>query len=348
MAVTLHDIARKSGVSVSTVSRILNKKSTKYRISKQTEKLVEKAAKDLDYRPNQLAQGLRLKKSHTIGLVVPDISNPFFASIVRSMQNHAYRTGYSCLVCDTEESLSLEVEHTGLLRNKGVDGLIVMPVGQSCDHLSSLLKYGVPLVIADRAFENLKVDTVVVDNYAGSYEAVSHLVEHGHARIAIIQGLPDTYTATERLRGYEDALTHRGFPLDDRLIVGKDFRQENGYTQTKLLLKLELPPTAIFSTSDLITLGALQAIYEEGLKIPDDISIIAFDDVEGAEYFRCPITVVAQPKEAMGETAVRLLVDQLLAQNKIEPKRVLLKPRLVIRGSVACASKPSTADVNMG
>jgi LacI family transcriptional regulator len=348
MAVTLHDIARKSGVSVSTVSRILNKKSDRCRISKETEKRVQKAAKELDYRPNQMAQGLRLKKSHTIGLVVPDISNPFFASILRSIQNHAHRMGYSCLVCDTEEDLNLEIEHTRLLRDKRVDGLIVMPVGQKSDHLSSLVKNGVPLVVADRGFEELKVSSVVVDNYRGSYEAVSHLIEHGHSRIAIIQGLPDTYTARERLRGYKDALAHHGFPVDDCLIVGKDFRKENGYLEAKLLLRMQPRPTAIFTTSDLITLGALQAAYEEGLNIPADISMVAFDDVEGVEYFRCPITAVAQPKEAMGETAVGLLVEQLRAQTKSEPKRILLKPELVIRDSVADVPRPITAGSDVG
>src|SRR5512141_25463 len=150
MAVTLKDIAKKSGLSISIVSRVLNKKTAKYRISKETEKLVLRTARDLNYRPNQLARGLRLKKTHTIGLVAPDLSNPFFAYIIKSAQGVAHQLGYTLVVCDTDESLPLEVDHVNLLWSKGVDGMVVMPVGQKCQHLETLVKNGVPVVMVDR------------------------------------------------------------------------------------------------------------------------------------------------------------------------------------------------------
>jgi len=345
MAVTLYDIAKASGISVSTVSRILNKKTVKHRISKETEKLVLKTARELNYRPNQLARGLRLKKTHTIGLVAPDISNPFFAYLVKSIQSVAHKLGYSVVVCDTNEDLSLEVEHTSLLVSKGVDGLIVMPVGQKCSHLEALVKSGTPLVVVDRSFDELKTNTVIVDNHSGAFEAVEHLIEHGHTRIAIIQGIPETYTAQGRLRGYKDALMKHSIEVDESLIVGKDFRQESGYIETKLLLKAGQPPTAIFTTSDLITLGSIQAIQEEGLSIPDDISMVAFDDIDSVAFFRCPITAVAQPKENMGEIAATLLLDQLKGVKKDEPKRITLKPKLIIRESVSRVPAPATVGV---
>lgn len=334
MAVTLSDIAKKAGLSISTVSRVLNKKSARSRISKETEKLVLRTAKDLNYRPNQLARGLRLKRTHTLGLVVPDLSNPFFSHITKSVQNVSHDMGYSLVVCDTDENLPLEVEHTSLLRSKGVDGMIVLPVGQKFSHLEGLIRGGMPLVVVDRTFDTLQASTVIVDNYGGAFEATEFLLENGHTRIAIIQGLPDTFTARGRLQGFLDAHEKHNVPVDPRLIVGRDFRKETGYVETKFLLSLERRPTALFTTSDLITLGALEAIIEEGVEVPRDLSIMAFDDIESASYFRCPITVVAQPKENMGEMAVKLLLDQIRNPGRFEARHIVLKPKLIIRDSV--------------
>jgi len=340
MAATLGDIARKSGTSVSTVSRVLNKKTAVSRISKETERLVLKTAKELNYRPNQLARSLRLKRTHTLGLVVPDIANPFFACIIKSAQTVSHSLGYSLVVCNTNEDLALEVEHSNLLLSKGVDGLIILPVGQKSAHLEGILKTGIPLVVADRCFDKLPVNTVLVDNYHGAFQAVEYLIGRGHLRIAVILGLPDTFTTKERLRGYHDALCAHGCALDDDVIVGKDFGTGTGYVMTKMLLSSKHPPTALFTTSDLITLGALKAIYEEQLNIPGDISVVAFDDLDSAEYFRCPITAVAQPKETIGKIAVKLLVDQMKQHENFEPRKIVLKPKLIIRDSVSYLSHP--------
>ena len=331
--VTITDIARKAGLSVSTVSRVLNEKTATYRIKKETEKRILKTAKALNYRPNQLARGLRLKKTLTIGLVAPDLSNPFFAYVVKSVQNAVHKLGYSLMVCDTNESLELEIEHVNLLRNKGIDGLIAMPVGQTGRHFEPLLREGLPLVLLDRSFNELKTDSVVVDNYQGAYDAVEHLILYGHTRIAIIQGLLRTYTSHGRLQGYKEALSRHGLVIDENFIVGRDFGKENGYIETKLLLQLKAPPTAIFATSDLITLGALQAISEEGLSIPADLSLVCFDDIDFAPFLACPLTVVAQPKELMGDIAVKLLAQQMQTR-KTEAKRIVLKPKLIYRSSV--------------
>ena len=342
MPVTLNDIARKAGLSITTVSRVLNKKAKEYRINRETERLVLKTAREMNYRPNQLARSLRLKKSHTIGLVVPDISNPFFATIIRSVQTVAHTLGYSVVVRGTDEDIALEIEHVQLLHSKGVDGLIVMPVGQRFSHLETLHRSGVPMVIADRCSDELRTAAVSVDNSSGAYEAVEHLILSGHRRIAIIQGLPDTWTARGRLDGYRAAFGHYGIPIDDALIVGEDFRQQAGYVETKKLLAMEQRPTALFTTSDLITLGALQAIDEEKLSIPGDISLVAFDDLDGVTNFRCPITAIAQPKEIIGETAVSLLVDQIRGRLQGPPRRIVLRPKLISRESVRRLVPPET------
>ncbi len=344
VAITLKDIAQKSGLSVSIVSRVLNRKSEKYRISAETERRVLKTARELNYRPNQLARGLRLKKTHTVGLIAPDLSNPFFAAIIKSAQSVAHRLGYSLVVCDTDENLQLEMEHVNLLHSKGVDGLIVLPVGQRSSHFEFLVRQSVPLVIVDRVFDQLATNTVVIDNRTGAREAVEYLIRNGHRRIAIIQGLPGTYTSDGRVKGYLDALEAHGIPVDESLIVGKDFRKQNGYVETKLLLGRRDRPTAIFATGDMITLGALEAVAEEGIDVPRDLSIVAFDDVESAEFFKCPITVVAQPKEMIGEVAVKLLIDEMKSPANHETRHIVLKPDLVIRDSVAPVRQASQAE----
>ena len=334
MAVTLNDIADLAGVSVSTVSRVLNQKASKYRISSETEEIILQAAARLNYRPNQIARGLRLKKTNTVGVIAPDVSNPFFAYIIKRIQNIAHNLGYSIVVCNTDENLEQEIEHVNVLYRNRVDGLIAMPVGQEYAHYLDWNEKGTPLVLLDRCFDEVIARSVVVDNYSGSYEAIEHLISHGHRRVAFIQGLPGTYTNNERLRGYRDALTAHGIPVDDELIAGGDFREENGYMETRLLLASSNPPTALFATSDLITLGALKAISEEGLEIPDDVSLIMFDDFDFAPYMKCPLTAVRQPKEMMGEMAVKLLVEQLRGEKR-DGMRVVLKTKLVVRESVA-------------
>jgi len=348
MATTVKDIALKSGVSASTVSRVLNNKADKFRISKKTEKLVLQTAEELNYRPNFLARSLRLKKTKTIGLIIPDISNPFFAHVTRMIQLAIYKSGYSLIVCNTDENIETEIEEIELLRSKGVDGFIILPVGTNYNHIEKLLQDKVPMVLLDRCFEQLETNAVVVDNFLGAYKAVQHIVENGHKRIAIIQGLPDTYTNTERLKGYRKALRDNGIRIDEKLIVGNDFRKENGYIETKFLLNIENPPTAIFTTSDLITLGALKAIFEEDAIIPEDISLVAFDEIEFAPFLVTPLTVVSQPKDLMGEIAVKILIDDIQGKTEIDKQRIVLKPKLIIRKSVATLNRPDKIQVLSG
>lgn len=334
MAITLKDIAQKTNCSVSTVSRVLNMKSKEYRIAEETERLIIETAQKLNYRPNELARGLRLKRSHTIGLVVPDISNPFFAYVSHLIQKHAYESGYSLILCNTDEDINLEIEQIELLRRKGVDGYLILPVGTKHDHIKELLSLNKPFVLLDRIFDDINTNAVVVDNYKGAYQAIKHLIDNGHSRIAIIQGLKNTSTNTARVKGYIDALTDNNIEIDDRMIVGNDFRKENGYIETKLLLKIENPPTAIFTTSDLITLGTLQAISEENKDIPHDVSIVAFDDIDYAPYLVAPLTSVRQPRDLMGQIAVKLLIDDIKSKGSKKKERLVLDPKLILRKSV--------------
>jgi LacI family transcriptional regulator len=250
------------------------------------------------------------------------------------IQKNAYEFGYSMIVCNTDEDIETEIEQIYLLRGKEVDGYIIMPVGVENDHIIELLEYDKPLVLLDRCFDQLETNSVVVDNYYGAYEATKYLIEKGHKRIAIIQGLINTSTNSDRVRGYEEALKEFGIPVDKRLIVGNDFRKENGYIETKLLLAGPNPPSAILTMSDLITLGALEAIKESEFSIPEDISIISYDDIDFAPFFKSPLTAVRQPKESMGKVAVKLLIEDIKQKGQSPKQKIVLKPEMVIRNSV--------------
>ncbi|MBN2413335.1 LacI family DNA-binding transcriptional regulator [candidate division KSB1 bacterium] len=313
------------------------KDEEKYQNGGNSEKTVLDA--ELNSRPNYSARNLDNNKFDSIGIVIPDISNPFFAYLTRSIHNYAHKFGYSIIVCDTNENLELEIKHLELLLTKGIAGFIIMPVGQRYDHIESALKAGLPMVLLDRYFDNLDACSVLVDNYKGAYDAAEYMIRCGHTRIAIIQGLPDTNTSKDRLRGYTDAFEKNGIPIDKRLIVGNDFRKENGYVEAKILLNNANPPTAIFATSDLITLGVLQAIYEEKKNIPEDISLIAFDDIDYAPFLACPLTTVAQPKEVMGELAVKLLIENINNHTIKKKTKMVLQPELILRDSVKCIIK---------
>lgn len=334
MPATLKDIAERTGFSVSTISRVLHDSSKKYKIGEETRQIIRQVAEELGYRPNILARGLRLKRTHEIGIVVPDIANPFFAALIKSFATELRKGGYNFIVYDSDEDIALERSSIKSLLEKRVDGLIIASVGQDFTHLSKLREVGVPVVTVDRCFDALDVDSVSVDNVTGSLLAVNHLIREGHHRIAFIQGLPGTYANEARLVGYKLALERADIPLDERLIVGDDFRSMNGYLETKLLLKMTSPPSAIFTAGDLIALGALEACREIGCQIPNDVSLVTFDDPVFATYLSPALTAVEQPIAKMAEMAVAMLYRRIRTPND-ERRQVRLEPKLNIRNSVA-------------
>lgn len=334
MSSTLKDIAIKTGFSVSTVSRVLHDNSKKSKISEETQVKVKQAAKDLGYRINTLARGLRLQKTFEIGLIVPDIANPFFSAVIKSLAGELRKGGYNFIVYDTDEDLTIERSAIKSLLEKRVDGLIIASVGQEFSHIQKIRDANIPLVMIDRCFDFLDIDSVSVDNVKGSLFAVNHLINEGHTRIAFIQGLPGTYANETRLQGYKQALDDAEIGIDERLIVGDDFRSLNGYLETKHLLKLSSPPTAIFTAGDLIALGALEACRENGILIPKDISLVTFDDPVFTSYLSPALTAIEQPITKMTEMAVAMLYRRM-RNPEDERRKVLLEPKLNIRNSVA-------------
>jgi LacI family transcriptional regulator len=297
---------------------------------------VKAEAEKTGFAPNQIASALRLRKTHTIGLIIPDISNSFFAAIARHVEREAARSGYFIILCDSQDSTETEVESIRLLQARSVDGLIISPVGRIGTHLVDLRENGTPVVLVDRYFPDLDLPYVTTDNRQGALDAVSYLIGMGHRRIACIRGLPDSSSGKDREAGYREALTQCGIEIDEVLIGGDDFSEQTGYTEVQRLLRGKgEKPTALFSQGNLIAFGAMRAIAEAGLAIPEDISLISFDDHYYASFLTPPLTTVAQQNEEIGCNAVKLLFKQLDQGAAGKIKGISLPATLVTRKSVA-------------
>ncbi|MDZ7371747.1 MAG: LacI family transcriptional regulator [candidate division KSB1 bacterium] len=333
-AITLRKIAEMVGCSDSTVSRVLNGKARQYRISAETEQQILKLAKELNFVPNPLAASLRTHRTLTIGLVIPDVSNPFFAGIVPVIQGQCRKAGYSVLLANTEEKTRVEVDSVAMLHKRQIDGLIIAPVGERFDHLLELREKGLPIVLIDRYAPDLPFPYVTSDNFRGAYDAVTYLIECGHVHIACLQGVPYTSPNQERVAGYRQALEDAGIPFNEDWVAGDSFIEENGYYETRILMKDVPRPTALLALSNLIALGAMRAVHEEHLRIPADVSLIAFDDQPFFQFFQPPLTAIAQPYQEMGQKAIEYLLREL--KDSHEPHKLALKlpVKLIRRGSV--------------
>lgn len=327
---TIRDVAKRAGVSVATVSYVIN--GTKP-VAPETAARVRRAMEELDYHPDASAQSLRTRTTHVIGVVVSDIANPFFATLVRGAEDCARQHGYSLLICNTGEDLENERIYLSLLSRRRVDGLLLAPTGKNDELIGRLIDRGMNIVFIDRTPPHLQAPAVLSQNEAGAYRATCHLIEHGHRRIGIVLGLPDVSTTAERLRGYRRALAHYGLELDEDLLVYGRSQVAGAREACLALLSRPNPPTAIFATNNLMTIGAMQAIRKLSLRCPGEVSVVGFDDFEWAEAFDPPLTTVAQDPYGIGRQAVGLLLGLLSGDRK--PEQVRLPVELRVRGSVA-------------
>ncbi|MEZ5385931.1 MAG: LacI family DNA-binding transcriptional regulator [Prosthecobacter sp.] len=311
----LKSLAQHLGISASTVSRVLSGRGDEFRIAKDTQKRILDEAAAMGVRPDELARSLRLQSTRTLGLIIPDISNPFFAALARAVERSARAQGYTVLLADSQESAEVEAECIRMLIDRRIDGLILAPVGGESKHLRPLIASKLPLTQVDRVVASLKTASVAADNFSGAREAVRLLVKLGHRRIACLQGKEDSSVIAERVRGYRAGLTEAGLRIEKNLLVGGEHSQAIAREHTLRLLDLQPRPTAILALSNLLALGAIEAVRERGLVIPADVSLIAFDEQPWAALLSPPLTTLAQPVEDMGTAAV----DSLLAQIKPEP-----------------------------
>ncbi len=338
-APTVKEVAELAGVSTATVSRALSGAPS---VSKRLITRVREAAQQLNYQPNQIARGLRTRGSRTIGVLVPDIENPFFTSVVRGIEGVLQTAGYSLLLADFNEDPSQEHTLLSALRAEGVAGILFAASHTPSPEYHALLQAGLPMVAISRLPESLRLDLVTVANREGAREAAEHLIGLGHRRVGLIAGPVTISTARERQEGFEEGFLRAGLPVPRDLIVYADFRQAGGHSAMKALLARKKPPTAVFAASNLMTLGALQAIYEHGMEIPGDISVLGFDDMAWASSLRPPLTVVAQPARDVGTAATSLLFERI--QDPGRPVRhVVLQTQLVVRAS--CSAVPIASTV---
>jgi LacI family transcriptional regulator len=334
----IKDVAELADVSITTVSHVINQ--TRYVSDELTER-VKKAMEELDYHPNSLARGLRSGKTKTIGLVIPDISNQFFAEISRKIEDKGFEHGYSVILCNTDDDPQKEKSYIDVLIDKKVEGIIFISAGAESNNLEKTIEFNIPIVVVDRDIKEINSDIVLVDNSIGGFEATRYLIGLGHRRIACIAGPSPITPSAQRIAGYKRALQEAGIPVDTSLIIPGDFRYESGDKAMRELLSLPQPPTAVFACNDMMALGAIQAVNNQGMKIPDDISVIGFDNIPFSQTVYPTLTTIAQPLLEMADLAIDLLIDKIkilrqrnrVSGEKLGYKRIVLETKLIKRNS---------------
>lgn len=332
--VTIKDIARLANVSHTTVSRALNNKP---RIRKETKENILSIIRALNYQPNFIARSLVMKRTKTLGLVITTITNPFYNELAQGIESTARGLGYNIILCSTQSDLSMEKEYIDMLRSKGVDGIIFTSAHMDDPNIIGLAEEGFPIILVNRKTYHPvvreKVDYVGVDNHLGGFLAVEHLVKLGHKKIGVIGGSSESSVGFERLEGGKKAMDAYGLKAMNEYFLEGDFLKGSGYQGGKKFLKMTEPPTAIFAANDYMALGAYQAIAEEGLRIPEEMALIGFNDIEFTAMKGIELTTIGQKKYEMGALAVRGLVEKVEGRKVGPPGEIILEPELIIRKS---------------
>jgi LacI family transcriptional regulator len=320
------EVARRASVAPSTVSRVLNGDP---RVGEAYRQRVMRAVAELDYRPNRLARSLRKQRSASIGVVVSDIENPHFTEMVRTVEDHAYRQGHTVLVCNTDETPEKQRAYLDVLLDERVLGVIISPSDPEGAEIGRLLDAGIPVIAFDRNVADPRADAVLADNVGGARTAVELLLAHGRRDVALVTGPRDLETGAERIDGYTLAMRAAG--LEPRTVDGA-YRIEDGYAAVRTLLSATDRPSGLVVGNNLMTLGALQAIREAGVRVPDELALVAIDDPPWAPFVEPPLTTLAQPVRKMAADAMELLL-QRVAGTRTEPRRILHPFELRVRAS---------------
>lgn len=332
---TINDVARRAGVSAMTVSRVVNNSGY---IGAETRARVEEAIETLGYVPNALGRQLRSKQTKLLGLVLSDITNPFFTTIARGVEDAARAGGFNVVFCNTDESETEERRYLRTLVERQVDGILLVPASSSGASLRLLAAQRIPVVLIDRRVRRPNVDSVGADSEAGARDAVRHLIDLGHRRIAVLSGRADVSTSADRVAGARHALAEAGLALDERLVAFGDYNYAegngtDGYEMARRVLAVEPRPTAILAANNFIALGALRALREARIAVPDEVSIVAFDDLPPDWVVEPFLTVVAQPAYEIGRTAAEVLLERLGPTPPAISREILLSTELVLRRS---------------
>jgi DNA-binding LacI/PurR family transcriptional regulator len=328
-APTAKDVAKRAGVSIATVSRVVNSHES---VRPEIRARVLLAIEALGYRPSRAAQLLRAKRGHVIGLIIPDIQNPFFTAVARGIEDVAYQHGYSLILCNTDENSDKERLYLDVMRAEAVAGVILATTVEDNPNVGRFFEDGIPVVAIDRHLNDPRIDSVMVDSVQGTLEAMSHLIELGHRRIGFISGPVTITTMAERRDGYLSAHKRHDLIASPELMRFGYPRLADGYACAQELLQLSWPPTALFVANNLMALGALQAIQERGLSIPHGISLVSFSDMPWASLLQPPLTAIVQPDYELGQKAAELLLERFAQPDK-PVSHVQLSLTLTVRAS---------------
>lgn len=330
---TIKDVAKLAGVSTTTVSHVINK--TRF-VAEDTTKAVWDAVQQLNYSPSAVARSLKVNTTKSIGMIITTSEAPFFAEVVLAVEEHCYRQGYSLFLCNTQNDPEKIQNHLDMLVKKRVDGVLVM-CSEYTDSSRTLFNgLNVPMVVMDWGKLNSDKSDLILDNsFEGGYLATKHLIENGHKEIGVIAGSLEKTTAKARFEGFEKAMNEANLPIRQEWIMEGDFEPESGYECMNNLFRLEKLPTAIFCWNDVMALGAISAITERGLSVPNDISIIGYDNIHSSRFYAPPLTTIHQSKSRLGSGALELLLERIKDNDKAhEPKTLEFFPELVVRKSV--------------
>jgi LacI family transcriptional regulator len=331
---TIRQIAKELKVSVSTVSSVINKNGY---VSKSLRARIEKALRDADYRPNQIARSLRLRETRNVALIVPDLANFFYSRLMRGAEDYLAAAGYRLLVADSRDDWKRQQDFLLSFSGKVADAIILVPCMATSAQIAKIpgIVHKTPLVYVDRSPLQCNVDSVLVDNVRASFDATRHLLDLGHRRIAIITEPLNLLNAADRLLGYQNALRLVGAPVEKELVRTGDNKEDSGYLNGVEFLKLANRPTAILVCNNLMTLGVLAAFRELGVACPREVSLVGFDDFEWSSFLHPPLTMVRQPALELGAAAAQAVLKRMRNLHPLATERVLLQTQLTVRESTA-------------
>jgi LacI family transcriptional regulator len=329
LSVTISDIAKAANVTKATVSYVLNNKPG---VSEETREKILQLMKEMNYHPNVVARGLAGKSTEMLGLIIPDISDHFYAQIVRGVENTANLYNFTLNLCTTHAIPKKEREMVDLFTNGRVDGVILMTYFLDLSYINNLKKRRIPFALIDSTLNDESIYNVSVDNFEAGYKATKYLIKLGHKRIAFIHGPQTAGDSLFRFRGYCQALSDYGILYDESLTSQGDFKREGGYQAFLTLHRLQPNPTAVFAANDQMAIGVLAAARATGLKVPQDLSVIGCDDIEASSLVEPPLTTIKQPIEEMGKNAAEIII-KLIHKEKPAHRRILLKTSLIERSS---------------
>lgn len=328
--ITHKDVAARAGVSVATVSYVLNDGPRP--VSPETRARVQAVIDELGYYPNEIARSLRLKQSSTVGLLIPNVTNPFYAEVARSLESYCHEAGFLVMLCNSGGQEDREVKYIQALRAKQVEGLVVLPYSDPAALLRPVMQTRIPTVLLEHELRG--VSCIAIEEYEGGRLATEHLLDLGHRRIALLRQTETSALSRQRIDGYRAALEQAGVPYDASLVVECDGTQADGDRITRELLQRTQPPTAVFAHNDLVAQGVCHAVRTEGLSVPQDISVVGYDDISSSAYLNPPLTTVRFPKAEMGRLAGELIVG-LLKRPHSSARKVILPTELIVRRSTA-------------